>query len=233
MSGYYRMHRGWQDHPVFGSDAFSRRDAWEWLISHAAWKETRVGVGSKTVTLKRGQLSYSIRFLASTWRWDEKRVRRCLDKFQNADMIAAATAAGQTVITICNYEQYQTKEERAAAGNGHEPPHQRRTSAANKKEGEEVNNSSGSVSNETSPARDMRSIVFDEGLSWLAAHTSKRPDQLRPLLGKWVRDHGDGEVISAIAECQRSPPVDPIAWLQKRFSGSKFHDTSFLENDHC
>lgn len=80
MSGYYVVHRGWQDHPVFGRDEFSRRDAWMWLIERACFRPTRVGIGPRTIVVERGQLCHSLRFMAKAWRWDEKRVRRFLSR---------------------------------------------------------------------------------------------------------------------------------------------------------
>jgi hypothetical protein len=110
MSGYYLMHRGWLDHPVFGGgrEPYCRRAAWAWLIDHAAYDEVKVGVTNKVVTLRRGQLSYSLRYLANAWGWDDPKVRRFLTRLVGEMMIDTATDAGQTIITIKNYEQYQS-----------------------------------------------------------------------------------------------------------------------------
>jgi hypothetical protein len=110
MSGFYLMHRGWLDHPVFGGvrEPYCRRAAWAWLIDHAVYEEVKVGVASKVVTLQRGQLSYSLRYLANAWGWDDPKVRRFLTRLVGEMMIDTATDAGQTIITIKNYEQYQS-----------------------------------------------------------------------------------------------------------------------------
>jgi hypothetical protein len=110
MSGYYLMHRGWLDHPVFGGvrEPYCRRAAWAWLIDHAVYEEVKVGVTNKTITLQRGQLSYSLRYLANAWGWDDPKVRRFLTRLVGEMMIDTVTDAGQTVITIRNYEQYQS-----------------------------------------------------------------------------------------------------------------------------
>jgi len=107
MSGFYLMHRGWQENPLFGREPFSRRDAWVWMIEQAAYAERAVNIAGKTVAIHRGQFSSSLRFMARAWGWDEARVRRFLSRAQKEKMIDAGTDAGQTVITICNYDEYQ------------------------------------------------------------------------------------------------------------------------------
>jgi hypothetical protein len=57
--------------------------------------------------LKRGQVAASLRFMADKWQWREPRVRRFLKRLKTDAMIDAATDAGITVITICNYDKYQ------------------------------------------------------------------------------------------------------------------------------
>ena len=102
------MARGWQDHPLFAREPYTRAQAWCWLIEMAAWKPTKKEIGGKTITLKRGQLSYSTRYMAKAWRWGgEAKVRRFLCVLVEWENIAVSTDAGQTIITICNYNKYQ------------------------------------------------------------------------------------------------------------------------------
>jgi hypothetical protein len=137
MSGWYRMHRGWMDHPVFGGEEFSRRDAFQWLIQEAAFKPTRVHVPGGSLELQRGQLGYSLRYLARAWKWSEPRVRRFLKATQEAKIIDASTDAGQTVITICNYDKYQLTQEVTDAASDADVTQLRSVSDAKKKEGKE------------------------------------------------------------------------------------------------
>ena len=107
--GYYRMARGWMDHPMLKSrEPFSKREAWCWLIETAAYKPQPVRKGSAT-TLNRGQLSFSLRFIGAAWDWDHGRVRRFLNGLANEEMVELKTdeSTGQTRITICNYDKYQ------------------------------------------------------------------------------------------------------------------------------
>lgn len=115
MAGFYFMHRGWQDHPVFRGEAYSRRDAFVWLIEQAAFKPTRVHMPQGEIVLDRGQLGHSLRFMAKAWKWDEAKVRRFLSSLRKAKIIDAHTDAGQTITTICNYNKYQAQQSDADA----------------------------------------------------------------------------------------------------------------------
>lgn len=57
MAGYYRLSRGWMKHHVFGSETYTRAQAWCWMIEEAGWQDRRISVGGRTVTLRRGQFS--------------------------------------------------------------------------------------------------------------------------------------------------------------------------------
>jgi len=71
--GRYFMQRGWQEHPFFADEPFTTREAWEWLIAEAYWRDNRVRAGKFYVALKRGQLCASVRHLADCWQWKKAR----------------------------------------------------------------------------------------------------------------------------------------------------------------
>ncbi len=142
MSGFYLIHRGWEDHPAFGSPArepYCRRAAWCWMIGRARWQDGREATPSGTVFLRRGQFTCSLRYLARAWGWDEARVRRFLARLVQERMIDAVTDAGQTVITICNYEEYQLPAKTTDAPSDAAATQQRRGGDAKKNEGNEGN----------------------------------------------------------------------------------------------
>ncbi len=104
------MRRGWMDHPALSGkrEPFCRRAAWAWLVENAAWQDRQVNIAGRTITLDRGQLTASLRFLAAAWGWSEPAVRRFIERLKTDALIDAATDAGQLVITICNYDENQT-----------------------------------------------------------------------------------------------------------------------------
>jgi hypothetical protein len=111
-SGFFLVSRGLFEHPRFKPRGpFSDLLAMLWLIESAAHtaRDVSVDCGStrKTVHLERGQLTYSIRYLAKAWRWSEKRVQRFLSATALDRTLTTATTTGQTIITLCNYDKHQ------------------------------------------------------------------------------------------------------------------------------
>lgn len=104
---WYRMERGWKDHAFFSKEPYSERDAWQWMIEEAHWKPGVVSVLGKPISLKRGQFTASVRFMAEKFQWSKDRVKRFLKRCVSWGMIECETATGQSLVTICNYEKYQ------------------------------------------------------------------------------------------------------------------------------
>lgn len=105
--GVFAVSRGVFDHAMFKPEPFTEVQAWIWLVSEAAWQPRRTRVGRAVIDLGRGQLAHSRRHLAKTWRWDESRVRRFLDRLEKDQMIERKTTHEATNITICNYDDWQ------------------------------------------------------------------------------------------------------------------------------
>jgi hypothetical protein len=106
--GVFAVDRGIWDHPVLASrDPFTRREAWLWLVSEAAWKPRRRRIGSASLEIDRGELAHSVRFIADAWGWPKSNVARFLEALKTETMIGTRTDQGVTVITICNYDEYQ------------------------------------------------------------------------------------------------------------------------------
>lgn len=110
---FYKMHRGWMESDVFAKEPFTECQAWEWMISEAAWEPRQINLAGQPVQLHRGQFSHSLRYMAATFKWTLSKTRVFIDKlkrFENCS-IAPATAnrTAQHIITICNYSQYQDK----------------------------------------------------------------------------------------------------------------------------
>jgi hypothetical protein len=101
------MYRAVFEHPMFEGEAYSRREAWLWLIAKARWEDGETFLYGKRVSLRRGQVAQSTRELARRWGWSEAKVRRFLGCLKIDAAIDAHTDAGVTVITICNYGEYQ------------------------------------------------------------------------------------------------------------------------------
>lgn len=110
MTRWTRHAVGMLDHPILNVGPYDRRSAWQWLIDNAAWKDKRVNHKGRPLDLKRGQVLAGRAFLAERWGWGEKQVRIFLDLLASENMVEKGQSNGHfaNVITICNYEKYQS-----------------------------------------------------------------------------------------------------------------------------
>lgn len=149
---YFLTHRGWMENDLFARDGFSWKDAWLWLVEHAAF------VDGKDV--QRGQLKVTLRGLAKEWGWKEPRVRRFLIAAKTREMLAidsrrtsdASADAPCTFITICNYEHFSPFRNGADAPADALPTRSRRAPDAQFKEGNKEEGKKDRILPETLPA---------------------------------------------------------------------------------
>ena len=126
-AGTFKVARSVWGHHAFRDEPKTQREAWIWMLSEASWKARVTRAGELIVPLDRGQLVGSFRFLAGAWRWTDSKVRRFLEKLEKLKMIRLETDAGVTVITICNYDDFQGDGATTDAG----PTQDRRRTDAN------------------------------------------------------------------------------------------------------
>lgn len=64
---------------------------------------------------------------------------------------------------------------------------------------------------------DWRTILYQQGLDWLSRHEGKRPNELRSLIGLWLKRSGDDAkaVFDLLAECDLRKVAAPIDWITK------------------
>lgn len=107
-AGCVRISRDIFDDAAFKDEPFTEREAFMWMVMEASFKARERRVGNEVVSLGRGQLAASTRFMAAAWKWSESRVRRYLGRLSGRRMIDASSDAGITVVTICKYDAYQS-----------------------------------------------------------------------------------------------------------------------------
>ena len=103
-NSFFTVTRSVYDHHIFDGDEFSRRDAWLWLISKAAFVERRQTIRNKVVSIARGEAIHSIRELAKTWRWGEKKVRNFPELCSKRTKFPAAFTA--QFAKICPWQKH-------------------------------------------------------------------------------------------------------------------------------
>jgi hypothetical protein len=212
MNGFVAIHRRLAEHPLFASDA-GRFGAWVWLIANAAWKPTAVRIKGTLTHLERGELTFSQRFLAEKWGWSKSRVDRFIADLRAEGMIATRSkigasaghnaGQGQSIITICNYDKYQDKEQRPR---GNDEPLNGAT-AGQQRGKEEQGNKDIPLSN-------------DNGASdfWTFA-VAYLGEKKRPLIGKWCGQYGQPDTAQAITAAQLARAVEPVAYIEKVLRG--------------
>ncbi|GEM_PF-709888 len=89
---------------------FSRFEAWIYLLKEARFEDMKLYDGNKVITIQRGQVYASIRFLSKAFGWSTKKLLNFIDLLITDNMITKETVkeTGQTLITICNYDRYNT-----------------------------------------------------------------------------------------------------------------------------
>lgn len=107
---FYLMHRGAMEHPLFAGEKFTRYQAWEWLISEASFEPHKIKHPHKMefITVNRGQIPITYSTMREKWKWSNDKIRSFLTLLVDDAMITLETGRGFSVITICNYNIYQT-----------------------------------------------------------------------------------------------------------------------------
>lgn len=107
MSGYVRIHRSVLGHPVFRNDAEAM--AFAWMVVRAAWKPATVRYKDHVIHLQRGELAVSVRDMAAAMDRDKAWVERLWKRLKNETMVETRSETGVSVVTICNYSEYQAE----------------------------------------------------------------------------------------------------------------------------
>lgn len=109
MSRWIRIQVDIMNHELFADTPYSEREAWIWIITRAAWKDTSHRVGSTMLEVKRGTFFCTIRQLQDAWKWRSTRqVHQFLELLKSQNMIETETETGKTLLSVCNYDKYQS-----------------------------------------------------------------------------------------------------------------------------
>ena len=106
MAGWIKIHRDISKHWIF-QDA-EKFKWWIDLLIMASHEDNKLLVGDTLIDIKRGQLVASLSFLGSRWRVSKRTVMKFLELLESDQMCNRCTHRKVTILTICNYESYQT-----------------------------------------------------------------------------------------------------------------------------
>lgn len=209
MSGWFAVKRGTLEHDLFAPEGkWSKYEAWTWMIENACFKPTVIDLGGSPHTVPRGALCYSLRFLADKFKWSVKAVRTFLKRLQShaaIEILAVQSGSkrgtARTQITLCNYDKYQS------AG------HSKGTAGAQQGHKEEQGNNIPVGADEKSSAVSPSDFLWKAGVKFLTG-SGVSEKQARSLIGKWKRDAGEGQVISALGRAQREGAIEPVSFIE-------------------
>lgn len=107
MAGWITLSRGIVEHWVYEGERFDHTHAWIDLLMLANFADKKKVYKGELITCKRGDVNYSMKYLAERWGWSWRAVKHFLDILASDGMITMSVTTNRTVITIVNYEKYQ------------------------------------------------------------------------------------------------------------------------------
>jgi hypothetical protein len=213
------------ENPAFQNERYTEREAWEWLISSAVWQHEgrTISINRKPIKIERGQLAYSLRFMAEAWKWDKAKVSRFLEHLKKWDMIETLTETGITVISICKYNDYQIGETQSETVNDEKPRQDRDRGETNSNN---LNNFKKRKTNNTPPKGvskpdDVAETVWGDFI----AHRKIKKAKVTETAIQGIRREAEKagwEMNDALAEiCQRGWTGFKSDWVNKEKSNEK------------
>lgn len=205
---------------------FSRWEAWEDLIQLASWKPRKQLVKAVLVTLDRGQLLASERFLAERWQWSRGKVRRFLDLLCEMERIEIGdhlTDHVGRIVTLCNYDRYQSVQAADGPPTGPVADHRRTTDGPPTDQREGSKSSKGSKGKKTD-ASDPVDPHFER--AWSLYPKRKGGNSKSAAHEAWNARRKDGvdaaTLIAAVERYAKYADADGIAGTKFVMQASSF-----------
>ncbi|CAI3540962.1 DnaA N-terminal domain-containing protein [Clostridium neonatale] len=142
--GFIKLERSIFEHWIF-QDA-EKFKAFVDLIQLARWKDEKLIIGNKLITIPRGSYYTSELKLAERWGWSRNKTRDFLKLLESEKMITKKGTSKGTTLTITNYEFYQgegttndtTKRISKSTSEKHQKVHQKNIKRYTKEEIKEI-----------------------------------------------------------------------------------------------
>lgn len=219
--GYIKLYRKIEESEFYFCEPFNKTHAWIDLILLANHKDNIIFVRGNEVQIKRGQVAWSKENLAKRWKWSKNKVYRFLEMLNRLEQIDYKTNQQKNnvlgIITIKNYDEYQTTEQQTNQQKDRRRTN-RRTTKKNVKNVKNVN------TNDLDPKlNEILDIFYKKTKNRsLFANTTQRK-----ALEELIQDTSREEVIETIKyafaneEEKFCPKISNPIDLQKKYSGIK------------
>ncbi|HHB5991840.1 TPA: DnaD domain protein [Staphylococcus aureus] len=201
MTGWISIDRSIQNHWLFKEKrTFSKFEAWIYLLMEANHSKAKVPIGNQIVTVERGQRLTSILTLSDLFNWSRFKVKTFLDLLESDGMLEVKTTSKYTLITIVNYDFYQSEQGRNQHQNGIKPTskqHQSNINPTSKQHQTNTNNNDNKDNNEKNVNNEKKKTTAfdffqDNGFGFI---TSYNLDDLNYYLDSFEND--SDEIVTA------------------------------------
>ncbi|HDA7085857.1 TPA: DnaD domain-containing protein [Staphylococcus aureus] len=201
MTGWISIDRSIQNHWLFKEKrTFSKFEAWIYLLMEANHSKAKVPIGNQIVTVERGQRLTSILTLSDLFNWSQFKVKTFLDLLESDGMLEVKTKSKYTLITIVNYDFYQSEQGRNQHQNDIKPTskqHQSNINPTSKQHQTNTNNNDNKDNNEKNVNNEKKKTTAfdffqDNGFGFI---TSYNLDDLNYYLDSFEND--SDEIVTA------------------------------------
>lgn len=201
MTGWISIDRSIQNHWLFKEKrTFSKFEAWIYLLMEANHSKAKVSIGNQIVTVERGQRLTSILTLSDLFNWSRFKVKTFLDLLESDGMLEVKTTSKYTLITIVNYDFYQSEQGRNQHQNDIKPTskqHQSNINPTSKQHQTNTNNNDNKDNNEKNVNNEKKKTTAfdffqDNGFGFI---TSYNLDDLNYYLDSFEND--SDEIVTA------------------------------------
>ena len=110
-NGWVKIHRSLFSSKLWTSQKFTKSQAWIDLFGNANHKDGSFFIRGKEVIVLRGQIAWSQLTMAKRWRWNKRSVTRFMSGLESTHQITYQSDNVTTLITILNYDKYQSANE--------------------------------------------------------------------------------------------------------------------------
>lgn len=118
MEGWVKLHRVLLENPLWTDKPFSSGQAWVDLLLRANHKDNSFIYKNNMHHVNRGEILVSFRSLEKRWGWSKGKCDRFLKLLIFEKMVTLNGTPNGTLITICNYDKYQSKNDSDGTPNG-------------------------------------------------------------------------------------------------------------------
>jgi hypothetical protein len=214
-NGWIRLHRQTLESQVFSDPELFR--LWCYLLLRASYRPTYF----RGTEIQRGQVAFSYRVLSDSLGCSRGKLERAFKKLESMGNITVKAGRDFTVVTICNYDTYQSDEE--ANRDAGEATDEATDRAASKATGEAVNGA----------------IYKKEIIPQVKNLSMVDADHLRTNLTERQIDEAVWLVRHLVTKLRGGAPVDPrdrslvvksAVLAVKRFDANWLHDAITATN---